>query len=408
MDYLIILAKRSRLIVFAPLGIMILTYFYLLLLVPKQYTATTRIIPPQQSMTLSGQLLEGLGLSSLPGTTMGLGGMAAGLLGPNPNAIYVGMLTSNTILDRIIARFNMRESTDLKFIEDIRKRLIGKTEIDAEKEGLIILDVTDTDPARAAAIANAFAEELDKLVQEIAVRDAENQLVFLEEQRRQSLTNLTKAEDELRSFSEKSGVIQLDAQVQGLVAYVASLRAEIDAKEVQVQVLKKQATPFNFDVVRLETEVNSLRDKLREAERQVDKTCIAEICLETSKLPGLGVQYVRLFREVKYQETLYQTLSRLVELARLDAAKNVSVARIKYVDRALPPEKKSKPQRVLISLIVGITTFFLLIIFVFVREYWEVQIKNEKNSDRLLQLNKYLHSWWDPFTKILAKIRGTH
>jgi tyrosine-protein kinase Etk/Wzc len=405
LDYLLVLARRSRLIVFATLGIMVLTYLYLLLIVPKQYTAAIRIIPPQQSITLSGQLLEGLGLTSLPGSTVGLGGMAAGLLGKNPNDIYVGMLTSNTILDRIIARFNLRELYDQKFIEDVRKKLVNRTTIEPEQEGLIVLDVTDIDPVKAAAMANAFAEELDKLLQEIATRDAENQLVFLEEQRRQSMTNLTQAEDELRSFSEKSGVIQLDAQARGMIDYVATLRAEIDAKEVQIQVLRKQATPFNFDVVRLETEVNSLRDKLREAERQVDQTCLGNICLETSKVPGLEVQYLRLFREVRYQETLYQTLCKLVELARLDAAKNVSVARIKFVDRALPPEKKSKPQRVLTSLVVGTITFFFLIIYVFIREYWEVQAKDADNTARIAELRSYLQSWLRPVRKIGSLMR---
>lgn len=394
LDYLLVLAKRSRQIVFTTIGITVFTYLFLLLFVPVQYTATARLMPPQSSLTLSGQLLEGLGLSSLPGGARGLGGLAAGLLGiKNPGDIYVGILSGDTIADRMIARFNLQKLYDQRYLEDTRKKLRKNTVLQAQEDGLILIEVTDTDPKRAAEMANAYVEELDKLLQEIALREAKNQLAFLEQERAQALANLSKAEEQMRAFSEKSGVIQLDAQVGRMISYVATLRAEIDAKEVQIQVLKKQATPFNFEVIRLETEVNSLKEKLREAERQMDQACVGEVCLPTSKVPGLGLEYLRLLREVKYQNTLYEVLCKMVELARLDTAKNVAVARVQLLDPATPPERKSKPQRVLTSLIVGFATFTLLIIAAFLREYWERASRDEYSAARLVQLRGYLSEW---------------
>ena len=116
----------------------------------------------------------------------------------------------------------------------------------------------------AAEMANAFGEELDQLLQQISHQDAENQLAFLEKERAQTSVNLAKAEDALRNFSEKTNVIQIDAQTKGMLQYIASLRASIDAKEVEVKVLQQQATPANFDLIRLETEVRGLKDKLRD------------------------------------------------------------------------------------------------------------------------------------------------
>jgi len=401
LDYLLILAKRSRLIVLTTLGIMVLTYLFLFLFVPVQYTATARLLPPQQSLTLSGQLLEGLGLSSLPGVARGLGGLAAGLLGiKNPGDIYVGILSGDNIADRMISRFNLRELYEKRYLEDTRKKLRKNTVLQAQEDGLLLIEVTDTDPKRAAEMANAYGEELDKLLQEIALREARNQLNFLEQERAQALANLNKAEEEMRTFSEKSGVIQLDAQVSRMISYVATLRAEIDAKEVQIQVLKKQATPFNFEVIRLETEVNSLKEKLREAERQVDQACLGEVCLPTSKVPGLGLEYLRLLREAKYRHTLYEVLCKMVELARLDTAKNIAVARVQFVDQATPPERKSKPQRVWTSLIVGFATFVLLIFAAFFREFWERSCQEEHSAARLQQLRIYLSEWKMLFLKL--------
>ena len=124
-----------------------------------------------------------------------------------------------------------------------------------------------------------------------------------------------------------------------MLQYIAQLRAEIDAKEVQVQVMRQQATPYNYDVVRLETQVKGLKDKLQAAEKQWDQSCIGDVCLTTSKMPMLGLEYIRLYREVKYQETLNQLYTKMVEIARLDLVRDMAVVQV--VDQALPPDKRS-------------------------------------------------------------------
>ena len=124
---------------------------------------------------------------------------------------------------------------------------------------------------------------------------------------------LPSAEEALRSFSEKTNVLQIDAQTKGMLEYIASLRANIDAKEVEVKVLQQQATPSNFDLIRLETEVRGLKDKLRAAETKMDPNCVGDVCLPTSKVPALGLEYLRLFRETKYQDNIYQLYCKLAE-----------------------------------------------------------------------------------------------
>jgi capsule polysaccharide export protein KpsE/RkpR len=408
LDYVLVQLKHSRMIVFGTLGVMVLTYLFLLLVVSKQYTATTRLIPPQQSMTLSGQLLKSLGISVLPGGpgSGALGGAAASFLGlKSPADIYVGMLTGTTVFDRIIERFELMKLYKNKYIEDARKQLKNNSNIESGKDGLIQIEVTDVDPQRAAAMANAFGEELDKLLQEISHQEAKNQLAFLEGERSQTLIGLKKAEEELRKFSEKTGVIQIEAQTKGMITYIATLRAEIDYKEVQIQVLKKKATPWNFDVVRLETEVNSLKEKLKEAERQTDQTVYGNVLLATSKVPELGVEFLRLFREFKYQEALYELYGKLSELARLDAVRNAGVAQVQFVDRATPPQKRSKPKRVLTSAVVGFITLLILIMVAFAREFWQRAAQEEENAPRLEQFRLYINEWRELRRKVVAKFR---
>jgi tyrosine-protein kinase Etk/Wzc len=410
LDYLIVLAKHSRMIIYGSAMVTVLTWFILFLL-PNKYTATTRLLPPQQNMSLSGQIIDSLGISSGPaGASGGAAGMAASMLGlKTPADLYVGMLTGDTIYDHIIKRFKLREyySSSLipvkkTYIEDIRKKLSKRADITAGKDGLIYIEVTDEDPKLAAEIANAFAAELDDLLQELSRKDANNYLSFLEKERDQVSKSLAKAEETLRGFSEQTSVLQIDAQTRGILEYIANLRASVDAKEVQIKVLRQQATPFNYDVLRLETELKGLKEKLHESEIQVNQNCKGEVCLPTSKLPSLGLEYLRLVREAKFQEVIYQMYSKLVELARMDAIRSVPM--IQVVDQAIPAEKRSN-KRLLPAMLAGFCAGFFMVFWAFVSEWKQQYEANEGQIQRLALLDEYMRPYKRGFSRLKKLIR---
>ena len=208
--------------------------------------------------------------------------------------------------------------------------------------------------------------------------------------------NLTKAEETLRTFSEKNSVLQIDTQTRGAIEYIARLRGEVDAKEVQIQVLRQQATPFNYDVVRLETESKGLKEKLRAAETQYGD-CVSDVCLPSSKAPGIGLEYLRLFREAKFQESLYLLYIKLVETARMDMARNFAVVQV--LDPAIPPQKRSN-KWLLPSILAGMITFFMMIFVAFGREYMQNMNNRKDDVRRLSVLTGYLQPWKDMLIRI--------
>lgn len=391
-DYFVVLAKYSRMIIYTTLIVSLVTYIFLLT-VPKKYTATASFIPPFQNVTLSGQLLDGLTGTTVPGVpSVGgtLGNMAAGLLGlKSPLDIYVGIMNGNNIADRIIERFDLKTSYRKKYIEDTRRQLAARASIKSDKSGLITIKVTDESPRRAAAMANAFMEELGKLLQEITEREANSRLAFLEKKHSLAAITLTKAEETLRAFSEKSGVLQIDAQTKGMIEYIANLRAMIDYKEVELQVLQKRATPSNYEVIQLETELKGLREKLHAAEAQDSgNPGTSGVMIATGKVPGLGLEYLRLYREAKFHQGVYYLYGKLVELARIDQTREATI--IQVVDWATSPERKSHPQRLFLTILTSGITFILLIIVAFFREYW--QTKSQSDVIKFTQIQQYLQS----------------
>jgi len=259
--------------------------------------------------------------------------------------------------------------------------------------------VTNADPKLAAALANAFIEALNRLLQQLSTQEAKDRLSFLEREMVKINDNLSKAENNLRKFGENKNIIQIDAQTKGTLDYIARLRAEIDAKEVQIKVMRQQVTQNNFDLIRLDTELNGLKDKLKSAEMQWDPTCTDSVCVPSSKVPALGLEYLKLVREAKFQENLYQNFTKMIEIARIDSVKNLII--VQALDRATPPSRKSN-KRLLPALLAGTATFFIMIFVAFGREYVDRLSEREDEARRLSLLVSYLKpdfQWWRRFRK---------
>jgi capsule polysaccharide export protein KpsE/RkpR len=266
------------------------------------------------------------------------------------------------------------------------------------KDNIVSIEVSCTTPELAAEIANAFIKELDQLLQRMAVQETEGRLAFLQKQRLRASQDLNKAQISLRKFSEEKNVLQIETQTKMAIEYIARLRAEIDTREVSIQVLRNRATPLNYEVVRVEAEIKGLREKLRDAESQI-ANCVSDVCMPASKTPGLAMEYLDLFREAKFQEGLYTLYSKLVEFAHLDMARDVTV--IQVVALAIPPERRSN-KRVFPALIVGTVIFFMMVLMAFGLEYWQNANKREDDAQRLTLLKGYLTPW----TIILMRMKN--
>ncbi|MEN7430524.1 Wzz/FepE/Etk N-terminal domain-containing protein [Chromobacterium sp. TRC.1.1.SA] len=316
------------------------------LLAKPIFTASSSIMPPQQQSSGMGALLGQLG---------GLAGMAGGISGlKNPNDLYIGMLQSRTIADRLIKRLQLKERYQQKTLDGARQALKSRTVIINGKDGLININVDDPDPRFAAQLANAYIDELKQLNQILAMTDAAKRRLFFEQQLKQAKEQLTSAETALRQTQEKTGLIQPEGQLPAIVGSVTQLRASIAAKEVQLEAMRSYATQQNPLYIRTEQELSGLREQLTKLE--TGKEGRGDLMVPTGKVAQSGLEYLRRLREVKYQETIFELLAKQYELAKIDEAKDSSL--IQVLDSAVPPELKSKPSRSLI-LATGLLLGFL-------------------------------------------------
>ena len=357
---LLAVARRKRMII----GFVLICTFVAVtvsLLLPKEYTATTRILPPQQSQNSGmGMLAQLVGLN-LPG----LGGGAVGAKGQTD--VYVSMLESRTVADALIRRNDLMRVYRERQMVDTRNELKKRTRIESEK-GTISVRVEDRDPKRAADLANAYVEELMTLTRSLAVTEAGQRRLFYEGQLKNAKEDLAEAEIALRRTQERTGLLKLDEQARVIIESVSRMRAQLAIKEIELQGLRTSSTDSNPDVILLRQQIAGLREHLAKLEVSQDFGN-GNVQIATRKVPEAGLEFVRALRDVKYREMLYEMLAKQYEAAKLDESKDAVV--IQVMDKAIVPEKKSWPLRGLIVALVFIFSILAAIVAALIRQAFD-------------------------------------
>ncbi len=309
--------------------------------VTPTFTATTRILPPQQGGGAAALFASQLG------SLAGIAGAAAGI--KNPADQYVTFLRSTTISDRLIDRFKLRDQYAEEFIEDVRKQLERNSAINAgAKDGIITIEVDDPSPARAAEMANAYVEELQELTNALAITEAAQRRVYFENQLKQVTSRLAKAEEALRESGVSASLMNVEPR--SAVEIVARLRAAVMAAEVKASLLSNMMTDRNPEYRLALKELSELKEQLAKVEAGSRPTAAA---------PRGGEAYIAKYRDFKYQEALFEMMAKQLELAKLDESRQGTL--IQVIDTAQAGEKKSWPKRGAIAALTWLTTLLLVV-----------------------------------------------
>jgi tyrosine-protein kinase Etk/Wzc len=325
----------------------------LALLLPVRYTALTRLMPPQQAQSAASMMMNQLAASGAS-SLAGIAGAGGGLSLKNPNDIYIGLLTSRPVADALIDRFGLKKAYGARDMTGARKKLAEYTAVATDKNGFIAVAVTDRDRHRAAEMANAYTAELRALSRNLAVTEASARRIFYEEQLTEARGALVRAELDFEQVQQKKGLVQLDAQAKAMIEGLALLRAQVAAREVEVQALRSYSTEHNPELELAEGELASLRAEAARLEQRNHSSGFGDLGLRD--VPGAGMEYLRAEHELKYRQAMYDMLMKQLDAARLDEAKDAAI--IQVVEAAIEPDRRSSPKR---ALIIVLTTLLGLL-----------------------------------------------
>lgn len=370
LDILIVLAQHKWLILGLPFVVAVITAIASLSQ-PDVFTSAVKLLPPQQSQSAAAGILAQLGgAAGLP--VAGLGGLK------NPSDVYVAILRSRTLADQMIQRFGLMKP-DEKYPSQVRQRLAGVTNILVGKDGVITVEVDDLDPKRAADLANAYVDELTKFTNVLAVTEASQHRLFLERQLVQAKDKLANSEVLARQALERGGVVKVDDQGRSMVVIINGLRSQIALKEVQIGTMRSFASDRNPELIFAQQELESIKRELAKMEGAGG----AKSAANGSSSRGDG-DSLRLLREIRFNEVMFEQITRQYELARFEEAKESSV--IQVLDEAIPPDRKSKPNRTLKVIISALVAGLLAILLAFINYAFSCARKNPEQLRRLQTL----------------------
>jgi capsule polysaccharide export protein KpsE/RkpR len=320
-------------------------------LIPTRYESTVSVMPPDSFG--NGAMLAALAEKAKPG----LASMAGNLLGmKNTGALFVNLLSSRTVQDHLVDNFHLQKVYGTRYKQDARKILAERTVIDEErKSGVITVVVTDRSPQRARDMAQAYVEELDRLVSQVSTSSARRERIFIEQRLDSVKNDLEDAEKQFSAFASKNTALDIKEQTKAMVESAAILQGQIIATQSELQGLEQIYTDNNVRVRSLRAQLAELKLQAQkiggtDASLGIDPTKSDDLYPSIRKLPLLGVQWADLYRRMKIQETVYELLNQQYELTRIQEAKEIPTVNV--IDPANVPERKSYPPRVLIALVL--------------------------------------------------------
>ena len=320
-------------------------------LIPTRYKAVAQLMPPEGQQGLGMALMSAL---SSKGAAGALSGMAGDLLGmKNSGALFIGVLKSRSVADRLIDEFQLEKVYSDSKIEDLRDDLDAHTDIvEDRKSGLIKITVTDHDPRRAAAMVQAYINELDRLVAQVSTSSARRERIFLEGRLKEVKADLDAAAQKFSSFASKNEALDIPAQGKAMMEAAATLQGELIAAQSELSGLEQIYTENNVRVRALRARVGELHEQLRKMGGDAANPANDEGLLypPIRKLPLLGITYADLYRQNKIEETVFELLTSQYEMAKVQEAKEIPT--VKVLDPPVVPTKKSFPPRP-IFIVVG-------------------------------------------------------
>jgi uncharacterized protein involved in exopolysaccharide biosynthesis len=338
------LSRHRRFIIAWAVAAGIISTLFAFLITPEFKSSST--VFPAERADLFGALE---GVTSL---ARSFSARSLSSLGANPELDrYMAILRSGKVLGAVIEKFDLVHVYNITSYpqEKTTKKLLENVDFEIAQEGTLTVTVYDRDPQRAADMANFFIECLNKTNTDLQGQNAKGNRQFIEERFNKNLRDLSAAEDSLRLFQKRYGVIAMPEQTAATIKAASELMGQLAAKEIQLAILKRMQSMDSPSVMDMQVQVEELRRKIREM-NDGDHLTLAGInpFVPINKIPDYGAEYIRRYREVEIQYKILQFLTPLFEQAKVEEKRQTPSVIV--LDKATPAERKSRPKRLYIMM----------------------------------------------------------
>ena len=275
----------------------------------------------------------------------------------NNFANYANMVVSKEVMDRVVLRLKLlppsAKARDLiNKTAEIRSAISAATSDTGDQ---LSIDVIYPNPELAAAIANQTAEAFAEVDLMEKSKQSRNLRRFIERQLNDFSNKLRKTEDRLKEFRQSGRALGV----------AVGMEQRLNDLEKERSILLKQFTEKHPDVLKLNAQIDSLRDRIK-------------------KLPTDELELARLQRELEINDRSYRSMKDKYEMARLTEAEKVSDVTV--VEAASVPSEPISPKKNMNKLAGALIGLIVGLIFAFVQENLDTSIGAIEDVEQIVRL----------------------
>jgi len=342
---------------------------------PVRFTSTARLMPPD------GPSWRQFAALSVLGSLIGSASPGKDTLDEEytslarRDGLFAGLLSSDTVRNSVIQKFDLRGVYGSPTWADARKQLSRRTNILLDrKNSILTIQVTDHQRQRAVAIVREYISQLNKVIIDLNTSSAHREHVFLEQELTQISSELESAEKNLSQFSSGNSAIDLDAQSKTKIEARAILEGQLIARQAELAALRRVYADDNIRVQISRSRIDEFQRQIRKLVGYPNVAALAvfsgpEPDLSLRTVPLLRTRYADLYRLVKIDEVVFEAFTRDCEAAKVQEAKEVPSVTV--LDAPEFPEEKTFPQRILMTAVGFCLGVLLCVVGLLVRADWD-------------------------------------
>ncbi|MCK5036180.1 MAG: hypothetical protein KAS73_09835 [Candidatus Sabulitectum sp.] len=396
-NILYVLLKNRKIIV-RVLAIVMGITIAITYIIPKGYTVTTVILPPEEQAT-PGLSLGGLSLGEFAGFFSGGMGYTLPLMTTLAD-VYSEILNSRTLIDQAILTTGYLDSLNLaeRYEEDpqlamflARKSFKKNYTATVTSSGFIEITVTSGKPLYSVELSEKIVFLLDSINTSITLarftesrENTENQLAIAQ-------TGLENTIAAMLRFEEEYGTIMPNEEVAQVMSVLADMKGRYIETTLMASAVRNGIRSGTTSQL---LELDATASALRQAIQVIESGSTAggvDMGIGLSNLPPAMIQYAMLQTDFEMQLMMSSALELQVEQAIIQETTIASSLRI--LDPPRHPGWKSKPKRLYIWIELFIVTMLVLVIFLYSRERWhQLQQENPETWEKWNSLKKEIRN----------------
>ncbi|MDC7228001.1 MAG: Wzz/FepE/Etk N-terminal domain-containing protein [Spirochaetales bacterium] len=342
---------------------------------PNLYSSSAKLLISDDS---SSSLIPSsmTSIASLAGINVG-GGSSYGLLA-------VELAKSNPIVDVVVEEFDIVKRYDINKYpiassrEEIRDRL--SVELD-EDTGVLSISYIDWEPEFSMNFVNRVVELLDDRFSSIGINKNLNQKQLLEEKLMRVNAGIAQLEGEIKAFQQQYGVFSIEQLAEVQIGGLAELKSQLILKELEIKTYTQFARIDDPVVNRMKSERDNLENLIKQMEVGHEPGGYSDLGPSMEDIPDIALEYSHLERELLVQVEIYKLLVQELEMTKLKVEGEGPIFQVLELGQIA--DKKNKPRRSIICIVVTMVAFIISVIFILVQNYWKNILNDPERIDKL-------------------------